>query len=77
MAGAMNDAVNFNGSPLNDIEHKVGFNDKHPVTRDSESFISRDPPEEGGRLKTADTLIEFFDKSCGVRWTVPGNPVKA
>jgi len=58
------------------IKYKVSFDDKHSIPRVLELVISRDPAKEGMHLKTANTVIEFFDKGCGVRGAVPCNPVE-
>jgi len=72
----MNNTVNLNGSAMDYIKHKVRFDDKHSIPRVFELVISRDSAKEGMYLKTANTLIEFFDKGCGVRGVVLCNPVE-
>lgn len=72
----MDDTMNFNGFATDDVEYEVGFDDKDAITRVSEFVISRYPAKKGVDFKTTNTLIEFFDKRCGITWTVTCNPVK-
>ena len=72
----MNHTVNFNGSAMDYIKYEVRFQDEHSIPRVLELVISRDPAKEGMHFKTANTVIEFFDKGCGVRGAVPCNPVE-
>ena len=72
----MNDAVNFNSPIADDIEYKVGFDDKDPVPGVFELFVSWDPPEKRIGFKVADPLVQLFHESCSVLGTVLCNPVK-
>lgn len=72
----MNDAVNFNGSAMDHIKYKVRFDDKHSIPGAFERVIFRDPAKEWMCLKTANTVIELFNKGCSVRVAVPCYPVE-
>ena len=72
----MNDTVNFNAFATNDVEYEVGFDNKDTITRVFEFVIAWYPAKKRVHLKTANTVIEFLDKCCGVSWTVTCNPVE-
>ena len=72
----MNDTMDFNPSPTNDIEHQVRFDDKDTIACISELVIPRYVSKKWVSLKPADTSIEFIDEGCSTNFTVVGYPVE-
>lgn len=76
LAGAVDHAVDFNRFAADDIERKIGFDDKYTVTGVFELFVSRRAAKGWVALKVADASVDCIDKGRGMSRTVMCYPVK-
>ncbi len=76
MTGALNNPVNLNDFAANDVKDKVGFDNKDPIPRIFKFVISWYMAKKWINSKTADALVELFDKSFGIGRTIIRNPVE-
>jgi hypothetical protein len=64
IAGTVNDTVDLNGVLLCAVEYNIGFQHKDPVSRASESSVSRTSSEVGVAAQATDPAIQLIDE-CG------------
>ena len=76
MTGAVNNAANLNDFAANDVKYKVGFDNKDAIPRIFKFVISWYMAKKWINSKTADALVELFDKSFGIGRTIIRNPVE-
>ena len=74
--GTVNNTMNLNRSTTNHVKYEVGFNDEDSITRILEFFVTWYMTKKRMYFQIADTLVDFFNKRCGVSWTVTCNPVE-
>ena len=72
----MDNTVDFNRFTADDIECKVGFDDKNTIACILELFVAGHAAEKRVGLKAAEALVDFINKDRGIRRTVICDPVK-
>jgi len=72
----MNHTMNLYHLASNEVEYKVGFNDKNTITGGFKLIVSRYPAKKGMGLQMMNAFVELFDKIGGMGWTSPCNPVE-
>jgi hypothetical protein len=76
VARTVNHTMYFNGSPTDDIECKVGFDDKDTITGIFELVIPWYATKKWVSLKIGDALVKFINKGCCIGGAVICNPVE-
>ena len=74
IAGAVNDTMDFHRFAADDIECKVGFDDKNAIAGILELFVAGNAAEKRVGLKVAEVLVDFINKDRGIRRTVIRDP---
>ena len=70
IARAVNNTMNFNSLPTDNVENKVGFNHQDTVTGLPKLGMSRHPSQERMSFKLTNAFIKMINKANSPAWAI-------